>query len=329
MKLRTLYIVLITLLLVASMLSLIVSDVSHTVQFSFLELLKESGMANTILLELRLPRLLVTLLTGASLGMAGAALQGYLRNPLAEPSLLGISNGAALGAVVLFYSGLAYSSMLWLPVAGIASACATGVLLYAFSGRSGHSITIILAGVALSSLMGALIAVILNIVPNPYAALEIVHWLMGSASNVSMQQVGVILPFVLLGWCLLLSSGKALEALSLGEDVAVSMGISLRKTQLLVIAGTACCVGACVSVTGSIGFIGLIVPHLLRRHVSYSPFRLLWASAIGGALLLTLADITVRLIPTSGAELKLGVVTALIGVPFFFHLIRQSARGES
>ncbi len=324
MSLRTPLIALVCITILVSALSLLISDTPSLTHFGFAGL--DYAIASTIVMELRLPRLLVTLLTGASLGMAGAALQGYLRNPLAEPSLLGISNGAALGAVLVFYSGLAATHALLLPASGIAGACVCGILVYLLSGRSGHSLSTILAGIALSSLLGALIAVLLNLVPNPYAALEIVHWLMGSASQTSMTQVLLVAPFVLVGMWVLLMSGKALEALSLGETVAASLGVSLRRTQFLILTGTALTVGACVSITGSIGFVGLIVPHLLRRFVHHSPFHLLWASALGGAILLTLSDILVRLIPTSGTELKLGVVTALIGVPFFFHLIRSRAK---
>jgi iron complex transport system permease protein len=285
--------------------------------------------SSLIVNDIRLPRMILTLLAGASLGMAGAALQGFLRNPIAEPSLLGISNGAALGAVLVFYTGLAGSSALAVPLAGLAGAFITGGALLALAGRFGDSNVLILAGIALSSMTGALIAIVLNLAPNPYAIMEIVHWLMGSVENRTMQDALLILPFTLLGWTLLFCCGRALDALSLGEAVASSLGICLKHTQLLLVGGTALCVGAAVSVTGSIGFIGLIVPHLLRKQVANSPRHLLWASALGGAALLTLADVLVRVIPTNSAELKLGIVTTLIGIPFFLHLIWQSRKGAS
>lgn len=280
-----------------------------------------------IVYDIRLPRMIITLLAGASLAMSGAALQGYLRNPIAEPSLLGISNGAALGAVIVFYTGLAGSGLA-IPMAGLLGALITGSALVTLAGRFSDTNVLILGGIALSSLTGALIAVVLNLAPNPYSIMEIVHWLMGSVENRTIQDALLILPFTLIGWALLLMTGRALDALSLGESVAASLGISLKNTQLLIVAGTALCVGAAVSVTGSIGFVGLIVPHLVRKYVAYSPRHLLWASALGGAALLTLADVLVRVIPTNSAELKLGIVTTLIGIPFFLHLIWQPRKGE-
>lgn len=313
----------------AALLSLAVGE--SPIRFSqLLHVLQNNADATSSLIvrDIRLPRMILTLLAGASLGMSGAALQGYLRNPIAEPSLLGIGGGAALGAVIVFYFGLTATCAVAVPLAGLAGALITGIALLALAGRFGDSNMLILAGIALSSLTGALIAVALNLAPNPYAIMEIVHWLMGSVENRTLQDATLILPFVLLGWVLLLCCGRALDALSLGEAVASSLGISLKRTQLYLVAGTACCVGAAVSVTGSIGFVGLIVPHLLRRHVKFSPRHLLWASALGGAALLTFADVLVRIIPTNSAELKLGIVTTLIGIPFFLHLIWQGRKGE-
>lgn len=310
------------LLLLTAALSLGIGDAPLTIQ-QMLHGLFGGGdpMATLIMQEIRLPRTVLAMLVGASLGLSGAALQGFLRNPLAEPGILGISNGAALGAVIAFYTGFSAQFALALPVAGIIGACLMVCLLYGLLGREAKTEHLILAGVALSSLAGSLIAVALNLSPNPYAAMEIIFWLMGSLEARSMAHVQLVLPFLLAGGLLLLTCGRGLEALSLGEDTAVSLGISLKKLQLSVIAGTALVVGPSVAITGSIGFVGLMVPHMLRPFVQHSPRLLLVASALGGSVLLTLADIIVRLVPTSGMELKLGVVTALIGVPFFFHLI--------
>lgn len=278
-----------------------------------------------VLIELRLPRALLGLLVGATLGLAGAALQGFLRNPLADAGLIGVSSSAALGAVLVLYSGLAASLALALPLGGLAGAALGMGVVYLLAGRGASLLAVILTGVAVNSLAGALTALALNLAPNPYAALEIVHWLLGSLADRSFEHVGLATPFMLAGWALLLTSQRGLDALSLGEDAAASMGIDLARLRLVVIGGSALCVGAAVAVSGSVGFVGLVVPHLLRNRVGNRPGALLVASALGGALLVLLADIVVRLIPTE-FELKLGVVTALIGAPFFLHLLWRLRR---
>ena len=268
-------------------------------------------VAGLVLWELRAPRTVLALAAGASLGLSGAVLQGLTRNPLADPGIVGVSSLAALGAVLAFHFGL------WSPAAGgIAGGLAAGALLVALAGRSAGTLTLVLAGVALASLAVALTSLALNLAPSPMAAFEIMFWLMGSVADRSWSHVALALPLAALGWILLLATGRGLAALSLGEDVAASLGIDLARLRLLAVAGTALSVGACVAVAGSIGFVGLVVPHLLRGLVAQDPRRLLPASALGGACLLLAADIAVRLAPT-GAELKLGVATALVGAPFF------------
>lgn len=286
---------------------------------------EEAAIARSILLDIRLPRALLGLLVGAALGLSGAALQGLLRNPLAEPGLLGISASAALGAVTVFYFGLAGSLSLILPLGGLIGAGLSVLLLYALAGRDASVLTLILAGVALNSLAGALTALALNLAPSPYAALEIVYWLLGSLADRSMREVWLAAPFMLAGMALLLASGGSLAALSLGEDTARSLGVRLGRLRLLIIGGTALAVGAAVSVSGAIGFVGLVVPHLLRPLVGHDPARLLPLSALGGAALVLAADIAVRL-PVGAMELKLGVVTALVGAPFFLHLLYTTRR---
>ena len=286
---------------------------------------EEAAIARSILLEIRLPRALLGLLVGSALGLSGAALQGLLRNPLAEPGLIGISASAGLGAVAVFYFGLAGSLALTLPLGGLAGAGLAILLLYALAGRDASVLTLILAGVALNSLAGALTALALNLAPSPYAALEIVYWLLGSLADRGMREVWLAAPFILTGMALLLASGSHLAALSLGEDTARSLGVRLGRLRLLVIGGTALAVGAAVSVSGAIGFVGLVVPHLLRPLVGYDPARLLPLSALGGAALVLAADIAVRL-PAGAMELKLGVVTALVGAPFFLHLLYATRR---
>ncbi|WP_441696055.1 FecCD family ABC transporter permease [Inquilinus sp. YAF38] len=280
-----------------------------------------------VLLELRLPRALLGLLVGFSLGLGGAAMQGLLRNPLAEPGVIGVSAAAALGAVLVFYTGLAGSFALALPLGGIAGAVLATLMLLALARRGAGTMTVILAGVAISSAAGALTALALNLSPNPYAALEIVFWLMGSLADRSLQHVWLVLPPMMVGWALILAGARALDALTLGQDTASSLGFDLGRLRLQLIAGTALAVGSAVAVTGAIGFVGLVVPHLLRPLVGHRPGRLLLVSGLGGAVLLLLADIGLRLVRVQ-PELKLGVVTAVIGAPFLFSLIwrlRQSA----
>lgn len=281
----------------------------------------------TVLMELRLPRALLGVLVGASLGVAGAAMQGLLRNPLAEPGIVGVSGCAALGAVIAFYSGLTAALPMALPVAGIVGALGAVFILYLLAGRAANTLTLILAGVAINAFAGALTALALNLSSSPYAFLEIIFWQMGSLADRSMAHVALCLPLMAVGFVMLLASGRGLDVLTLGEDTAVSLGIDLARLRLQVIVGTALAVGSAVAVSGVIGFVGLVVPHLLRPFVGFQPGRLLGASALGGAVLVLLADVGVRLLPTDN-ELKLGVVTALIGGPFFLWLIRK-LRGET
>lgn len=292
----------------------------------FFNLLRtDPDIAWLILLELRLPRTLLGLLVGFSLGLCGAALQGLLRNPLAEPSLIGASSGAALGAVIVFYFGLAGSTGLILPLGGMIGALLSLALIYFLAGRRPDTLTIILAGVAINAFAGALLSLALNFAPNPFAALEIVFWLLGSLVDRSMTQVWIALAPMLLGWLAVMSAARALDALTLGEDVANSMGFTPRWVSARVLLGTALAVGAAVAVSGVIGFVGLVVPHLLRPIVGHSPGRLLLPSGLAGAALVLLADNVVRAI-SPGPELKLGVVTALLGAPFFLYLIIKTRR---
>lgn len=279
-----------------------------------------------IVREVRLPRVLLGLEVGAALGLAGAALQGLLRNPLAEPGLIGVSGSAGLGAVIAFHFGLSAVSGWAVPVAAMVGAGVVTGLLLLVARRAVGSLTLILAGVALSSLAVALTSLALNLAPNPYALSEMLLWLMGSLKDRSMDHVLTVLPFLIVGGGLLLAGGQGLDALSLGEEAAQSLGINLRRLRLTVIVGTALVVGVSVSVTGSIGFVGLVVPHLLRPLVGHEPSRLMLPSAVGGAALVVLADVLARALPTN-QEVMVGVVTALIGTPFFFWLIFRLQRG--
>ena len=280
-------------------------------------------VARAILIDLRLPRMLLGLIVGAMLGLSGGALQGYLRNPLAEPSVLGASNAAALGAVCALYFGLAQLHPLILPVLAITTSLIAIAALFLLAGPSESPLTLILAGIAVATLAGAGISLSLNLSPNPFAAMEIMSWLMGSLENRSYAHVWIALPCVTLGSALLIADARSLDALTLGEEGAQALGVDLRKARLRMMLGVAIGVGGAVAVSGAIGFVGLIVPHLVRPLTDRSPSAILLPSLLGGAALLTLADIGVRLIPTS-SELKLGVLTALLGVPIFLiHLMRE------
>lgn len=275
--------------------------------------------------EIRMPRAVLATVVGVTLGLAGAALQGYLRNPLAEPGLVGASSTAALGAVLMLYTGASTWFAMALPVGGIAGAMVGLALVTLLAGSGSGTLTLILAGVAVNTLAAALTSLTLNLAPSPYAALEIIFWLLGSLQDRSYEHVSVALPFMVVGWVLLLQLGRALDALSIGEEAAASLGFRLSRLRLLLLLGVGLSVGAAVAVSGAIGFIGLVVPHLLRPLVGHRPGVLLPASALGGAALTLAADIGVRLLPTA-SELKLGVLTALIGSPFFLYLIVSMRR---
>lgn len=282
-------------------------------------------IARAILFDLRLPRTIIALLVGAMLGLGGAVLQGYLRNPLAEPSVLGASNAAALGAVGAMYFGVAQWHVAALPMMAIAGALIALALLFLLAGRSDGPLSIILAGVAVSTLAGAGITLALNLSPNPFAAMEIMSWLMGSIENRSMVHIWIALPCIITGGALMLWDRRALDALSLGEDGAQSLGFDLKATRLRLLLGVAIGIGGAVAVSGAVGFVGLIVPHILRPWTDRAPSSILIPSAIGGAILLLSADIAVRLMPTA-SELKLGVVTSFLGVPVFLFQLMKARR---
>jgi iron complex transport system permease protein len=284
-----------------------------------------AGARWLILAEIRLPRTLIGLLVGAGLGASGAALQGYLRNPLAEPGVIGIAGGAGLGAVLAIHTGAAATLALALPVGGLLGAFAATALVLLLAGPYGGTLTLVLAGVAVASVATALISAVLSLSQNPFAAVEIVFWLLGSIADRSMTHVWISAPFVLAGLALLLRLGPALDALTLGEAAAANLGANLATTQLLVVTGTALAVGAATAVAGTIGFVGLVVPHMLRPLVGQSPSRLVLASALGGGALVLGADTLLRVF-NPGGELRLGVVTALMGTPLFLWLVMRTRR---
>jgi iron complex transport system permease protein len=287
------------------------------------------GMAPwPILLQIRLPRTLLAVLVGIGLGVAGAALQGALRNPLADPGLLGITGSAGLGAVTAFYWGFAAAFAPALPLAGLAGAAVGTAFLLAFAGQAPSGPSLILAGIAVSSLAAALLALALALAPNPFALAEITFWLLGGLEDRTLHHVALAAPPILAGTVLLLRLGPSLDALSLGEDSAATLGVPVQRTLRLVAAGSALTAGAAAAVAGGIGFIGLVVPNLLRRAAGERPGAVLLPSALAGAVLLLLADMLVRLFGLAlpaAPPLPVGVLTALIGAPFLVAIARRVA----
>ncbi len=280
----------------------------------------EDGVAAVVLWELRLPRALLAMVCGASLGMSGAALQGLLRNPLASPDILGVSQLAALAAVLALYYGLSARGWFVLPLCAVVGAAAAVALMFGLNRRHGDGATIILSGIAISALAGSLISLALNFAPNPFALQEIYYWLLGSVANRSWNELLFALPFMALGAALLWHCRRFLDALTLGEETARTLGFDARRCSRQIILGTACCVGAVVAVSGNIGFVGLVIPHLLRPLVQARPAQVLLWSGVGGAVLVLLADVIVQSLP-GAQELQLGVLTSALGGPFFLYLL--------
>jgi iron complex transport system permease protein len=277
--------------------------------------------------QIRLPRALAALLTGAALGMAGAAMQGLLRNPLADPGVLGVSAGASLAATTVLFFGLA-SAWAWaVPVAAIAGALVATALLAAVAGRVGSVVTLILVGVGVSSLAGALMSLLMNFAPNPFSLADLVNWMLGTVANRSFAELGLAAPFLAAGAALLWGARRGLTALTLGEEAARAIGLDLGRMRLAMITGTGFLVGASVSLAGAVGFVGLVAPHLMRPLVGHDPARSLVPSALLGGLVLLAADLLVRIAPTTG-ELKLGVVAALIGAPLFILIAARRGRSD-
>ncbi len=290
--------------------------------------------AALILMELRLPRGLLAIAIGAGLGAAGAAMQGYLRNPLADPGLFGIAPMAALGAVASFWFGAVLPGALasWtLPVFALIGAGAGMALLALIagrtpSGRGGGLALFTLAGLMIASLAGAVTALAITLAPNPFALSEIVLWLNGALTDRSWREVMIAAPLIAVGLIVLSAAARSLDALTLGEDAAWSMGVDPHMLLRLLVVGVALTVGAGVAVAGIIGFVGLIVPHLVRPMTDRMPSSVILPSALAGALLVLVADSAVRVLPLI-TELRLGIALSLIGAPFFLWLLLKMRRG--
>jgi len=272
--------------------------------------------------QIRLPRAIAAFVTGAALGISGAALQGLLRNPLAEPGVLGVSASASLFATFSLYYGLATLSPWVLPIAAIAGALAATALIALAAIRTRSVVTLILIGVGLSSFSGAAMSLLMNLAPNPFSLSDMINWMLGSVANRSFQEVGLAAPFLILGGGILLFSRRGLSALTLGEEAASGIGLNLRNQRILTVPGAGLATGGSVALAGAIGFVGIVAPHIIRPFVRHDPARSLLPSALLAGLILVLADIGVRLLPTSN-ELKLGVVAALIGAPAFVWIAIQ------
>jgi iron complex transport system permease protein len=284
------------------------------------------GEAEQIIVsEIRLPRAVLALLIGGILGLSGAAMQGLLRNPLAAPSLFGAPQAAAFAAVATISLGINDTLSFGLPVAAIVGAFVSVFVLLAVAGKNASLVLLILSGLAVSSLAGAGTALAMNLAPNPFAALEIAFWLLGSLEDRSTRHVMLAAPFIVVSAIVLFAQRGAFRALTLGEDTAQSLGVNVGRLRFIVILGVALGVGASVAVAGTIAFIGLVAPHLMRPLCGYDPARIMIPSALTGSCLLLAADIAVRIIPST-TDIKVGVLTAIIGVPFFLYLIVRQRR---
>ena len=272
--------------------------------------------ARIIVWEIRMPRAVAAFGVGAALGLSGAGLQGLLQNPLAGPGVLGVSAFASLGAVIAIYFGLAAAGSFAVPLAAILfSALAVALLLFA-SGRGASTVTLLLVGIGLSSLAGALTSLALNLAPNPYSLSDLINWMLGSVANRSWMDVGIALPAWALGTAAVIMAGPSLRALSLGEETAATLGANPARARLLIIVGTSLLAGASVAVAGTIGFVGMVAPHIVRPLVKHDPQRVLLPSALAAGAMLLGADVLIRVLPFA-QELKLGVAAALFGAPVF------------
>ncbi len=276
-----------------------------------------------IVRDLRLPRLALSIGVGGILGLCGAAAQSLTRNPLAEPAIFGTPQAAAFGAVAVLYSGSASAVSLLLPVAAISAALVSLAAIFWLLRTNSNIVSLLLVGLGIGSLAGAATSLVISFSSNPYAIMEIVFWLMGSFEDRSFQHVLLAYPFFIICALLLFPCGRGYQALTLGEDVAWSLGVNVRRLALVTVLGIAMGVGAGVAVCGAIGFVGLVAPHLVRPFCNGEPARLLLPSMLAGAILTTMADIAVRLLPAT-SEVRVGVLTAFIGVPFFIYLVKNN-----
>lgn len=317
---RCLVPILAALLLVASLASLLAGTVWLRPSEILAAFDGSATLTSLIVTEIRAPRIVLAILTGGILGLSGAVLQGLLRNPLAEPGLLGVSSGASLGAVIAIYYGFSAVSLYATPVFALVGGLVTASVALGLA-RGGGTLALILAGSAVSSVAIAGVSLALNLSPSPYAAYEIMTWLMGSLADRSWDHVRLAAPFIVAGAALLFATARSLDALALGEAQAESLGVAVSRIRLLALLGTALGVGAATAVAGAIGFVGLIAPHIVRPLAGHSPARTLLPATLAGALIVVVADTITRLVRLTGPELRLGVLIGAVGAPFFLWLV--------
>ncbi len=312
---------LIFVLSVASVCALVAACIFGSTALSlervFTALLGQAGPGDTVVIwEIRLPRALAAFVVGLALGISGAALQGLLRNPLAEPGVLGVTATSSLFATFALYYGLTAASPFLLPIFAIVGALAATTLLATAALRIESVVTLILLGVGLSSFSAAAMSLLLNMAPNPFSLTDMINWLLGSVANRSLDDLQMTAPFIAIGMLILLSHGRGLSALTLGEEAASGIGLNLRQQRIAIVLGAGLATGGSVALAGAIGFVGIVAPHMVRPWVDHDPARSLIPSALLAGIILVVADIGIRLLPTTN-ELKLGVVAALIGAPAF------------
>ena len=290
-----------------------------------------SDAEQVIVWLIRAPRVVVAALAGAALGMAGTQMQGLFRNPLAEPSVIGISQGAALGAVIAFVSGLSAMAVFWLPLFAFGGALAALATVYTIATHAGRTpaTTLLLAGIALGALATAISSLLISLsVVNWQVASEIVFWMMGGLDNRTWTHVWMCLPPLVLGALAARWYTRDLDLLLLGEETAASLGVHVERARRVMLTTAAMLTGAAVAVSGVIGFVGLIVPHMLRLLLGPGHRALLPAAMLGGALMLILCDLLARTIHPP-EEIRLGIITAAFGAPFFLYLLRRHRGGYS
>ncbi|MEV6482745.1 iron ABC transporter permease [Streptomyces sp. NPDC051576] len=282
----------------------------------------------SVLWNVRFPRIVLALLVGASLGCAGALMQGVFGNPLAEPGVIGVSSGAAVGAVAVIAFGLDFLGAWTVSAVAFVSGLAAVLLVYAMSRSGGRTevVTLILTGIALNAFAGALIGLFLFFADTA-AVNQITFWQLGSLSQATWPKVLAILPCAVLGLAVAPLHAGRLDLLALGERPARHLGVDVERLRVVLVLVIALLTAAAVSVSGIIGFVGLVVPHLLRMAAGPGHRFLIPASALLGALVLLAADLTARTV-AAPAELPLGVLTALLGSPFFFWLLRRTRRRQ-
>lgn len=323
MKSNVLIIILVAASVVSLFLACLLGSTPLGLSRVFAAFFGQGSVGDTLVIwQIRLPRALAAFLVGAALGASGAALQGLLRNPLAEPGVLGVSACAVLGATFALYYGLTTISAWALPIASIFGALIATALITLAAIRTQSVVTLILIGVGLSSFAGAGMSLLMNFAPNPFSLSDMVNWMLGSVSNRSFNEIAFAAPFLILGFAILFAKRRGLSALTLGEEAASGVGVDLTQQRIWVVLGAGLATGAAVSLAGAIGFVGIVAPHVIRPFVKHDPARAIVPSALLAGLFLVLADIGVRLLPTQ-SELKLGVVAAIIGAPAFIWIALQ------